>query len=186
MSSSPLSLKTIFSGWETYQASLVHAVAPLSPEQLAFRPVPRLRSVGELVGHIALGRVDWFNRMGAPSAEEVVRRLAYAGAPHGDIAIESAHLAASAPELVRLLEISWHAIQAVLDQWTSDDLSVTYRFVYQGMAYAISRQWTIWRILTHDVHHGGELSLLLGLQGISVPELGDQFGHLVEPPLAAE
>jgi hypothetical protein len=48
----------------------------------------------------------------------------------------------------------------------------------------VSRQWTIWRILTHDVHHGGQLALMLGTQGIPVFELGDLFGHITLPPLA--
>jgi hypothetical protein len=30
--------------------------------------------------------------------------------------------------------------------------------------YLVSRQWTLWRILSHDLHHGGQLALLLGLQ----------------------
>jgi hypothetical protein len=50
--------------------------------------------------------------------------------------------------------------------------------------YAVSRQWVIWRITSHDLHHGGELAILLGLQGIDIPDLGDQGGHLTELPLA--
>jgi hypothetical protein len=50
--------------------------------------------------------------------------------------------------------------------------------------YLVSWQWTIWRILAHNLHHGGEISLELGMQGIQIPELGDQGGHLTELPLA--
>lgn len=32
--------------------------------------------------------------------------------------------------------------------------------------------------MSHDLHHGGQLALMLGLQGIDVPELGDKGGHL--------
>jgi uncharacterized damage-inducible protein DinB len=85
---------------------------------------------------------------------------------------------------VRLLEISWEAIANVLEQWTTADLPRTYPHTYWGKTYAVSYQWTIWRILTHDVHHGGELALLLGMQGIHLPELGDLGGHLTELPLA--
>jgi hypothetical protein len=38
--------------------------------------------------------------------------------------------------------------------------------------------------LAHDLHHGGELALMLGMQGIAVPELGDLGGHLTVSPLA--
>ena len=42
----------------------------------------------------------------------------------------------------------------------------------------------VFRILSHDLHHGGELAILLGLQGIEIPDLGEQGGHLTELPLA--
>lgn len=48
--------------------------------------------------------------------------------------------------------------------------------------YAVSRQWTIWRVMNHDIHHGGELSLMLGLQGIEAFELSALFGHIILPP----
>jgi hypothetical protein len=38
--------------------------------------------------------------------------------------------------------------------------------------------------MAHDIHHGGELALLLGMQGIPVSELGDLGGHITMPPLA--
>ena len=92
----------------------------------------------------------------------------------------------NAAELVRRLEVTWSMIQETLARWTVGDLAKTYEHVYWGKTYAISRQWTIWRILAHDLHHGGELAILLGLQGIEIPELGDLGGHLAEPPLAED
>ena len=41
-----------------------------------------------------------------------------------------------------------------------------------------------WRILSHDIHHGGQIALMLGMQGIKAFELGDLFGHITLPPLA--
>ncbi len=48
----------------------------------------------------------------------------------------------------------------------------------------MSYQWTIWRIMAHDIHHGGELSLMLGMQGIEAFELSGLGGHITMPPLA--
>jgi uncharacterized damage-inducible protein DinB len=75
-------------------------------------------------------------------------------------------------------------IDRTLSAWSVADLAATYEHTWNGDVYAISRQWTVWRILTHDVHHGGELALMLGVQGVSTPELGDLFGHITLPPLA--
>lgn len=169
-------LKVVYDGWESYQFSLLQAVAPLSPQQLAYRPAPHLRSVGEIASHISSGRINWCQRMQAPLSEEVARQAA--GWEKESAIVENA------PELVRRLETTWQMIEATLTTWTINDLARTYQHTYWGKTYAISRQWTIWRILTHDLHHGGELGILLGMQGIEIPELGDLGGHLTEPPLA--
>lgn len=42
-------LKEVFDGWQGYQSSLVHAVEPLTPAQLRWRPFPEANSVGEPV-----------------------------------------------------------------------------------------------------------------------------------------
>ena len=86
--------------------------------------------------------------------------------------------------LVRWLEVSWQMIQDTLTDWTVGDLEKTYPYSYWGKTYAISRQWTIWRIMAHDIHHGGQLTEIFGAQGIALAELGDLGGHLTEPPLA--
>jgi uncharacterized damage-inducible protein DinB len=171
-------LSRIFDGWDTYQQSLVQAIAPLSPAQLAWRPAPELRSGGQLASHISFGRIGWFQRMDAPGSAELARQAEAVGSEDA--------IADNAAELVRFLELSWQMIADTLAQWTVADLSRTYRQVYQGQTYAISRQWTIWRIQAHDLHHGGELAVTLGLQGIAVPALGDLGGHLTMPPLAKD
>jgi hypothetical protein len=38
--------------------------------------------------------------------------------------------------------------------------------------------------LAHDLHDGAELAVTLGMQGIALPELGDQGGHLTAPSVA--
>jgi hypothetical protein len=64
------SLHNIFDGWNGYQQSIVHAVTPLTPEQLRWRPKENFNSVGELVRHISLGRLTWLLRMDAPGAPQ--------------------------------------------------------------------------------------------------------------------
>lgn len=169
----PNSLRAVYDGWGGYQTSLVRAVAPLSREQLAWRPAPGLRSVGEVAEHIGSGRVDWFRRMGAPGSAGLAEQVPPLGTSADGAAL-----------LARWLEATWVMIEDTLNAWEVADLSKAYRHTYWGQTYAVSRQWTIWRILTHDVHHGGQLSVMLGCQGIVPPDLTDLGGHLSEPPLA--
>jgi uncharacterized damage-inducible protein DinB len=171
-----LSLANVFDGWDTYQTSIVHAVAPLTKEQLLYRPAPSLRSVGEVASHIGLGRIGWFQCMHAPGSAELAAQAAAQESQAG--------IAQDPAEIVKWLEASWQMIELTLKSWTVADLARTYLHTYYGKTYAISYQWTIWRILAHDMHHGGELAVMLGMQGIAIPELGDLGGHLTEPPLA--
>jgi uncharacterized damage-inducible protein DinB len=87
--------------------------------------------------------------------------------------------------LVSWLEATWQMIEATLTQWSVADLAAISLHPFQGKTYALSRQWMIWHVIAHDLHHGGELALTLGAQGIALPSLGDQGGHLAErAPLA--
>lgn len=181
------SLHEVFDGWQGYQTSLVHAVAPLTIDQLRWRPARSANSVGEVVRHISLGRVTWFTRMSAPGSADVAGRIRdweQDADGNRDIVEGALKITDDAAQLVDWLERSWRMIATTLVAWKVDDLAQTYRHKWNGRVYAVSRQWTLWRILTHDVHHGGELSLMLGLQGIEAFELSGLFGHITLPPFA--
>jgi len=197
MTTTAPSLMSIYEGWDSHQLALVRAITPLSPAQLAWRPAPHLSSVGEIISHIALARLWWFHKMGAPGAASLARQIApWAGEKANTENITELHrwmdaieqqeaaIVENHTELLRWLEASWQMIETTLTTWTVADLTRTYRHIREGKMYVVSRQWTIWRILSHDLHHGGELAILLGLQGIAIPDLGDQGGHLTELPLA--
>ncbi len=196
MTTQPL-LAKVYDGWDSHQLALERTVAPLVPEQLAWRPASHLGSVGELISHLALARLYWFHQMGAPGSADLARGIpAWDGSPldaanpgelqrwiEATVDLEESIVDQPA-DLLWWLRATWQMIDTTLAAWTVADLTRTYRRAYQGRLYDVSRQWTIWRIMSHDLHHGGELSLLVGLQGIDVPDLGDQGGHLTELPLA--
>lgn len=173
-------LAAIFDGWDGYQVSLVHAVQPLTRAQLQWRPGENLRSIGETAAHIALGRIDWFSRMGAPGSEILSRQ---SDAVRGKSGAMKPELAGDSAVLVDWLDRTWGMLDATLKQWRVSDLSKTFPHEYWGKTYAVSHQWVIWRILTHDVQHGGEIALMLGMQGLPATELGDLGGHLTDPPV---
>lgn len=180
-----ISLFEVFEGWDGYQGSILKAVEPLASAQLAWRPAPQLRSVGELVRHIALGRINWFMRMDAPGSRELVRQINdWQEDPHGNRYVVEEKVVGmdNADELVRWLKNSWQMIEKTLRAWTVEDLKKTYQHTWRGDTYWISYQWTIWRIMAHDIHHGGELALMLGMQGVQPFELGELGGHIIEPP----
>ncbi len=187
MTTDRLTLQAVFEGWDGHQVALVNSVAALTPAQLAWRPADNQRSAGEITRHIAFGRLTWFFRMQPPGGEELKGQITHwhTDPDGGQHVVEDAYAITEQPaELVRWLEASWGMIGRTLAEWTVADLAQSFRHTYQGVAYAVPRQWVIYRILAHDLHHGGQLATTLGLQGVELPELGDMGGHLTFPPLA--
>lgn len=183
------SLMTVFEGWDGYHQSIVHAIEPLTAEQLAWRLDWQHRSIGDLALHIALGRLEWFLRMDAPGSAVLASRIEEwevdrDGNRH--IVDSSVDIASQKTDLIHWLDDTWQMIDLTLASWGVPDLQISFRYTFNGQLYSIPRQWVIWRIMAHDIHHGGELSLMLGMQGIEAFELSALGGHIIMPPLVDE
>ena len=182
-------LSFVFEGWDGYQTSLVHAIEPLSDNLLGWKPSEKLRTIGEIARHIAMGRINWFLRMRAPGSEEAAARVpAWDFDPHGNRYVREADIGIDrdGEALVDWLSTTWGIIDRTLKAWTVEDLAVSYRHVWRGEVYEISRQWTVWRTLAHDIHHGGQIARVLAELGVDAPELRGLGGHIVSPRKVGE
>lgn len=155
-------LANFYANWEKYQGSLVEAIKPLTTEQLGLRAAPSLRSVGEIARHIAITRASWFrNAMGE----------------HGDEIDRIANLAWEDPspqtsgEVVQLLETSWQFMKSRLDVWTEADMAMTFEREWQGKTRTILRAYVIWHLIEHDLHHGGEIAITMGMGSIKAQRI---------------
>jgi uncharacterized damage-inducible protein DinB len=75
-----------------------------------------------------------------------------------------------AAEIVRGLELSFSVIRSGLQRWSAADLEEEFiRPVPNeaGERPRRTRQWIIWHLVEHDVHHGGEISFSLGMHGVT-------------------
>ncbi len=169
MTQHSLSLAPFYKGWDVYQQHLVTAIAPLSPEQLTLRAAPHMWSVGMIATHIVATRVGWFQMW-----------LGEGNANLAPLAIwdEQEDVVRTPAELVTGLEDTWQMIQTALARWTPDDLEQVFQRSFSsneaGQEHIVrqhSRQWIIWHLLEHDLHHGGELSLILGMYGLPALDL---------------
>jgi uncharacterized damage-inducible protein DinB len=113
--------------------------------------------------------------MGAPGIETVAQRV-----PRWHTDDDGTRRVEEAALLAEWLALSWQPIQRLLEEWTGDDLFHTYPLA----EYVVSRQWTIWRIMSHDLHHGGQMATLLALQGVDAFELRALGGHVISQPIA--
>jgi uncharacterized damage-inducible protein DinB len=158
MNDNQSALATFYKGWEVYQEQLTKAITPLTPDQLALQASPHLRSIGVLAAHIIAARVWWFHNLLGEGSVDIAPMLSW----DDDDAPPR-----SASELVNGLEATWHMIDDALTRWTPADLEQR----FQRRETTVSRQWIIWHIIEHDLHHGGELSYSLGIYGLAAPDL---------------
>ncbi len=160
MSSEYSTLAPFYAGWDRYQTLLVDALADLTDEQLALRPSPDHWPVWLLAAHIITARISWFHRrMGEGDATlDAIIDWDDEGAPPR-----------RASELVAGLQSTWMLIDGCLARWTPADLSAT--FYHERRQAHLTRQWIIWHVLEHDLNHGGELFLTLGIHGLPTPDL---------------
>lgn len=159
MAEQSLALFPLHKGWATYQALLIKAIEPLSLDQLSWRPAPRLRSIGENASHIVVARAGWLHYNLHRGDESLLPLAEWSGRPD-----QPGH---SAAELINGLEATWQVIRDTLNHWTIADLAeLVHDTDENGQDYTITRQWVIWHLIEHDMHHGGELSLSLGIYGL--------------------
>jgi len=157
MIESTLSLASVYKGWDHHHHLLREAVRPLSVDQLALRAAPQLRSVSELVAHVIAVRARCFFYVLQEDKAALADLTLW---DRGDTPIRTAL------ELLSGLDLTWQVIQAGLARWHPADLEDMLRVEREGIVSTHTRQWGIWRMLEHDLHHAGELSLTLGMYGV--------------------
>jgi uncharacterized damage-inducible protein DinB len=159
MAEDTLTLTTFYTAWEAYQGHITRALAPLAAEQLAVRAAPHLRSIGELALHMIACRAYWFiDFLGEDGGEEMKLYASW-----NEVALQPGAPIPRAAELVQGLERTWQFMAECLARWSPDEMRGTFPDEWDGKPVAVSRAWVVWHVLEHDLHHGGELSLTLGM-----------------------
>lgn len=155
-------LEIIYESWQEYQARLRDCIAPLTDAQLSLQPAAHMWPLGQIVQHIISARAGWFSGV-LQDADETMEAYMHWGQRDSP--------PRSADELARGLDETWAFIEARLRRWTPDDCAVTFPDEWEGQVYENSRSWVIYHVLEHDLHHGGEISLILGMHGLRTPDL---------------
>lgn len=69
------------------------------------------------------------------------------------------------------LEATWIGMHEAIACWTAEDWEKTWPGEDDSEPQVITRQWVIWHLIEHDLHHGGEISITLGTHGVPALEL---------------
>jgi uncharacterized damage-inducible protein DinB len=177
MSAVPSELRTFYDGWANHERLIVDAIRDLTADQLGSRPVPDAWSIWQLAGHVAGSRSYWFQDILGEGDPALRDRFRVASTTVPDLPLEDAgweddeEHPRSAPELVDGLDATWAMIDACLRRWTTEDLAAEFSRSRRSGKQTISRAWVIWHLMEHDVHHGGEISLILGTNDLHGLEL---------------
>lgn len=151
-------IPAIYEGWHAYQQLLIRALDPFSPDQVELRAAPKLRSVGQIARHIIGARARWFYQLMGEGGK------AFKSWGNWD---RRGAKERSAEEIVNGLEGTWNGMQEAISNWTAEDWRKTWPGEGGGEPEVITRQWVIWHLIEHDLHHGGEISITLGAHGLT-------------------
>jgi uncharacterized damage-inducible protein DinB len=156
-------------GWAKHQARLIDALRGLTPEQLQFRTAPHQWAVWQLAAHMAGSTVYWFHDVLGEGDRATCDRFRVDHTTVPGLAAEDAQWEddeihpRSAEELTDALQRAWALVDDCLQRWTAEDLSAS---VQQG-GRMHDRGWVVWHVMEHDLHHGGEISQILGSNGLT-------------------
>lgn len=158
MAEQSISLLPLYKGWDVYQGQLIKALEPLTPDQLSLQSAPHLRSVGANAAHIIGARAGWMYYVMKKGDEQMVTLAEYGQRNAPPL---------PATSLIEGLEATWRVIEDALTHWTTDNLAELVEDTDDnGEVHIMPRQWVIWHLIEHDMHHGGELSFTLGIFGL--------------------
>lgn len=162
MAEDNFALTTFYTSWKEYQDHIKSALAPLTAEQLELRAAPHLRSIGENALHIVGCRVYWFTEFLGEDGGEAMKFYG----DWNELALKPGASIPTAVELAKAIDVTWQYMSDRLAHWSSEDMRQTFPDEWDGKQLDVSRAWVVWHVLEHDLHHGGELSLTLGLHGL--------------------
>jgi uncharacterized damage-inducible protein DinB len=161
--------------WRVCNERLIAAIRPLSPTQLRFRPAPHLWPAWASAAHLAGTRVYWvcgvLREPGAETTPFIDPSTGEGWEDHQDTPRD-------APDLVFALEASWRVVEGALSRWTAEQLTDEFRRESRGGTQIHTRRSVIMRMITHDAYHAGDISEILGMQGLPEIDLWNGFARI--------
>ena len=144
----------LFDHWAEVRRGLLQALDMLTDAQLDFVPGPGLWSLGTVARHIASAEEGWFRYR---VTHEAVGFPVYSQADYPTVA-----------DIKQLLT----EVHARTERFLAGvDAAELERQVPTGDGISDSLRWIIWHVLEHEIHHRGEIYLMLGLLGMEAPDV---------------
>ena len=157
--SAPIS--TYYQGWAESNDRLERAMTGLDAGQLSLSAGRGLWSVRRLANHVVAARAWWFHDWMGEGGGALAELVDFDDAEGADEREGTA--------VVEALGRSWASVAASLAGWTDADLEERFQRPtpnVEGQRPWRTRRFIVWHVAEHDLHHGGEISLTLGMHGL--------------------
>jgi uncharacterized damage-inducible protein DinB len=140
--------KKLFRPWNLIRSDLLRLLSKFSEEELLYTPAPHCWTVGETFLHIAECEDYWINAL---VRRELALDLQYAMDQYPDARAIRKHL-----------EFSHECSTPFIETLKEPDLE---RIISTPDGETLTLYEILLHVIEHEVHHRGELSLMLGLLG---------------------
>ena len=142
--------------WRTVRAGLFEALDQLHDAQLDFKPREGLWSLKETICHIAGAEEGWFRYI----------------VSHELRGWEEAEFKASDYTTVAALKQLLSTVHERTEAFLIPNGDALFNQVVQLPWGAVTTiGWVVWHVLEHEIHHRGEIYLILGLLGMEAPDV---------------
>jgi len=145
-----MNLDEFFTHWDRVRDGLLLTIDKFNEDELSFVPFEDSWPAGQIMLHIADAEEGWFRNVVTGERDEWPADYVLENYPTRD-AIKS------------LLTGVHQKTKTYLASLELDDLNRPVQSPWDD--YTFSLGWIIWHVLEHEIHHRGELSLILGLLG---------------------
>lgn len=144
-----MQLNQMFAHWELVRGGLLATIDEFSEEELAYAPFQGSWPAGQVMLHIASCEDNWLHGV---VRGEFQPWVTYPFKEHP-----------SKEAILEKLDAAHQRTCAFLPTLGESSLTKKYPIPNSEEEYALG--WIIWHVLEHEIHHRGELSLMLGLLG---------------------
>jgi uncharacterized damage-inducible protein DinB len=144
------SLLEQFAHWDQVRTGLLQTLDQFTSEEMTFTPHSKSWPIGQILLHIASAEAGWIHYI---LAGELASWPAYPLKDHPN-----------RQDIRACLETVHTKTKVILGRLTIQDMNRQVSLPWdETQVFTIG--WIIWHVLEHEIHHRGELSLVLGLLG---------------------
>ena len=139
----------LFSHWQYIRKGLISVIEDFEESELTYQPYPDSWPVGQIMVHIANAEEGWFRYAVTKELQEWPMQLQFENYPTRE-------------KILTVLDEVHGKTERYLETLSEEDLSAT---ILAPWEETFPLGWIFWHVIEHEVHHRGELSLILGILG---------------------